>query len=78
MALLKIFLRHIDEDKLTNNFLAFQQIDGDHSGQLEEDEMALAIQDLSLIVPDLNFTSEDMQEVFTKLDLDHTGLITYT
>ena len=40
--------------------------------------MALAIQDLSLIVPDLDFTSEDIQAVFEKLDLDYTGLITYT
>ena len=40
--------------------------------------MSLAIQDLSLIVPDLDFTLDDIETVYEKLDLDNTGQITYT
>ena len=38
--------------------------------------MRLAIQELKLIVKDLNFTVEDIDDMFKKLDLDNTGLIT--
>ena len=38
--------------------------------------MRLAIQELKLIVKDLNFSAEDIDDMFKKLDLDNTGLIT--
>ena len=38
--------------------------------------MRLAIQELKLIVKDLNFSPEDIDDMFKKLDLDNTGLIT--
>ena len=40
--------------------------------------MALAIYDLSLIVPDLDFSADDTETAYEKLDLDSTGLITYS
>ena len=40
--------------------------------------MALAIEDLSIIVPDIDFTAEDTYNVFEKLDLDNTKSITYS
>ena len=37
--------------------------------------MTLAIQDLKLRVHDLDFSAEDIDQTFGKLDLDQTGLI---
>ena len=78
MALLSLFLRHIDEEKVHMNTLAFQVIDESHSGQIDRDEMLLAFQDLSFSMPELEFTSQDVITVFEKLDLEKTELITYS
>ena len=43
MALMLIFLRHIDEDKVSENLMAFKAIDSGSSGQLDKEEMNLAI-----------------------------------
>ena len=76
--MISIFVGNLDEESVAKNRLAFQAIDEDNSGQLDQEEMQLAIQDLRQIVPDLNFTSQDVQETFRKLDVEQTGLITYS
>ena len=40
--------------------------------------MMLAMEDLKLRVPDLDFTANDVAMTFGKLDLDRTGLITHS
>ena len=40
--------------------------------------MTLAMEDLKLRVHDLDFTAEDINQTFIKLDLDKTGLITHS
>ena len=77
-ASMSIFIRNIEEDSLSKNKLAFLQIDTDNSGQLDQDEMESEITLLNEILPDLNFTEEDVHNTFLKLDADKTGLITYS
>ena len=57
---------------------AFESIDFDRSGELDREEMTLALEDLKQRVLDLDFTIEDINETFDKLDLDKTGLITHS
>ena len=38
-----LFVRNIDEEKVMKNLLAFHAIDAANSGQLDRDEMELAI-----------------------------------
>ena len=78
MALMSIFLRHIDEEKVSENLMAFKAIDSGSSGQLDKEEMNLAIQSLRLSVPSLDYTAADIDATYEKLDLDHTGLLTYS
>ena len=78
MALWRSFLPTLSQDVYIKSHHAFDKIDGDSSGQLDEEEMTLAIEDLKLQVRDLNFTGADIVEAFKKLDLDRTGLITHT
>jgi Ca2+-binding EF-hand superfamily protein len=40
--------------------------------------MTFAIQELFNVIGDFNFTAEDIDATFTKLDLDNTGIITYS
>ena len=40
--------------------------------------MALAIEDLKLTVPDLNFSMLDIESAYEKLDRDYSGSISYT
>ena len=78
MALMLIFLRHIDQERVGENLMAFKAIDCGNSGQLDKEEMSLAIQSLRLSVPSLDFTAADIDAAYEKLDLDHTGLLTYS
>lgn len=78
MALWRRFLPTLKQDMYIKSHHAFDKIDGDSSGQLDQEEMSLAIEDLKTQVQDLNFTAADIDEAFRKLDLDHTGLITHT
>ena len=40
--------------------------------------MTFAIQELFNVIGDFNFTAEDIDATFAKLDLDNTGIITYS
>ena len=40
--------------------------------------MQIAIEELCQICTDLQFTKYDVEKAFQKLDIDKTGLITYT
>lgn len=73
-----IFMRLLDEESLAINLLAFHMIDEDNSGQLDVTEMRVAIERLRAIMPELAFTDEDVDATFDKLDVDKTGLITFS
>ena len=78
MALWLSFLPTLDQDTYNMSRFAFESITNDNSGQLDREEMLLALEDLKLRVHDLNFTADDVIETFNKLDLDKTGLITHS
>ena len=58
--------------------LAFKLIDDDNSGQLDIEELLSALNNLSEMVPDLDFTRSDVEKIFAELDVDNTGLLTYS
>lgn len=58
--------------------LAFKLIDDDNSGQLDIEELLSALNNLSEMVPDLDFTRSDVEHIFAELDVDNTGLLTYS
>ena len=79
MALMFILLLNIDQDLVYENLLAFGSIDVNNSGQLDQEELTRAIEALKEDIHDLrDFTSENISAIFEKLDLDNTGLLTYS
>ena len=78
MALMLIFRRHIAEERVLKNLDAFHVIDTDNSGYLNNNGMQCAMQELCNMIGERNFTAEDIDATFAKLDLDNTGLITYS
>ena len=78
MALMLIFMQHIDPEDISDNLLAFQAIDSDNNGQLDKEEMQRAVEALRAEVRDLDITHEDVEAVYEKLDLDNTKLLTYS
>ena len=52
-------------------------MDINRSGHLDREEMTLAVEDLKRVV-DIDFTDIDIDDVFIKLDMDKTGLITHS
>ena len=71
-------MRHVKDEHLTINNLAFQHIDRDNSGEIDQDEMVLEMQELCQVIPNLEFTCYDVDRVFRSLDIDKTGQVTYT
>lgn len=78
MATMHSFVRHIGEEKTAKNLLAFTQIDRDHSGRLDMEEMRCALEDLFGVVGEFDFTDDDIEDMFGKLDFDSSDLITYS
>ena len=79
MALMFILLLNIDQELVYENLLAFGSIDVNNSGQLDKEELTRAIEALKEDIHDLrDFTSDDISAIFEKLDLDNTGLLTYS
>ena len=74
-----ILLLNIDQELVYENLLAFGAIDVNNSGQLDKGELTRAIEALKEDLNDLrDFTSDDINAIFEKLDLDNTGLLTYS
>jgi len=71
-------LPNLDQSSYSKSSFAFTSIDTDYSGQIDMEEMRLAIQDLKFSVSDLEFGEDDVEEAFDKIDLDRTGLITHS
>ena len=79
MALMFILLLNIDQELVYENLLAFGSIDVNNSGQLDQEELTRAIEALKEDLVDLrDFTPDDISAIFEKLDLDNTGLLTYS
>ena len=79
MALMFILLLNIDQELVYENLQAFGSIDVNNSGQLDQEELTRAIEALKEDIHDLrDFTSDDISAIFEKLDLDNTGLLTYS
>ena len=79
MALMFILLLNIDQELVYENLLAFGSIDVNNSGQLDLEELTRAINSLKVDNLDMrNFTPNDISAIFEKLDLDNTGLLTYS
>ena len=79
MALMFILLLNIDQELVYENLLAFGSIDVNNSGQLDQEELTRAIEALKEDLVDLrDFTLDDISAIFEKLDLDNTGLLTYS
>lgn len=77
-AMHSIFMRLLDEESLVMNLMAFHMIDEDNSGQLDATEMQVAMERLRATMPELAFTDEDVEATFDKLDVDKSGLITFS
>lgn len=73
-----VFMRHVEEDRVALNTIAFHHIDKDNSGQIDQEEMILEMQELCSLIPNLEFTCYEVEKVFRRLDIDKTGQITYT
>ena len=74
-----ILLLNIDQELVYENLLAFGSIDVNNSGQLDLEELTRAINSLKVDNLDMrNFTPDDISAIFEKLDLDNTGLLTYS
>ena len=69
---------NVGEEACLAGVRAFQAIDKDNSGQLDQDEMKQEVKSLQDLVPDLDFTDEDVISTFDKLDTEKEGLITYS
>ena len=75
---MRLFMVNTSESDVLASVRAFQAIDKDNSGQLDEQEMIEAVTALKEEVANLDFGTEDVKRTFRMLDIEKEGLITYT
>ena len=73
-----MFLPTLDQELYSSSNFVFELIDIKSRGSLDQEEMLLAVDDLTQRVPNLDFTTDDVTEIFKKLDLDKTDEISHS